>query len=110
MVAAKQRVDAMLHNGEDYDHGNAVDCGKEVVGDSVRVHVGGLRDEVGGHLSLAEPVDYECDAIKKISASYDGEITEFVWAYKARVAVRPFLSSSMKDALHGTDMPYFLWT
>ena len=65
MVAAKQRVDAMLHNREDYNHGNAVDCGKEVVGDSVRVHVGGLGDEVGGHLGLAEPVDYECDAIKK---------------------------------------------
>ena len=26
------------------------------------VHVGGLGDEVGGHLSLTEPVDYERDA------------------------------------------------
>ena len=33
-----------------------------------------------------------------------------LWAYKARVAVRPLLSSSMKDALHGTDLPYFVWT
>ena len=65
MIAAKQRVDAVLHDGQDYNHSNAVDCGEEVVGDSVGVHVGGLGDEVGGHLSLAEPVDYECDAKEK---------------------------------------------
>ena len=65
MVAAKQRVDAVLYNGQDYNHSNAVDCRKEVVGDSVGVHIGGLGDEVGGHLGLAEPVDYECDAKKK---------------------------------------------
>ena len=52
----------MLHYGQDYDHGDAVDSGEEVVGNSVGVHVGGLGDEIGGHLGLAEPVDYEGDA------------------------------------------------
>ena len=52
----------MLHYRQDDDHGDAVDGGEEVVGDSVGVHVGGLGDEIGGHLGLAEPVDYESDA------------------------------------------------
>ena len=33
---------------------------------------------------------------------------EFIWAYNAQVAVRPFLSSSTKEALHGTNLPYFV--
>ena len=44
------------------------------------VHVGGLGDEVGGHLSLAEPVDYECDA-EIFLVSYNEKIAVFVWAY-----------------------------
>ena len=65
MIATEERVDAMLYYGEDDDDGDAVDGGEEVVGDPVGVHVGGLGDEVGGHLSLVEPVYYECDAKKE---------------------------------------------
>ena len=65
MIAAKDGIDAVLHYGYDYDHRDAVDGGKEVVGDAVGVHVRGLRYKIGGHLGLAEPVYNECDAKKK---------------------------------------------
>ena len=65
MIATEDGVDAMLYYGEDYDDSDAVDGGEEVVGDPVGVHVGGLGDEVGGHLSLAEPVYYECNSKKE---------------------------------------------
>lgn len=42
--------------------------------------------------------------------SYEWEVDSIVWAYNARVAVRPPLSSSTKEALHGTDLPYFVRT
>ena len=45
---------------------------------------------------------------RELSDSNRQEVAKFIWAYNARVAVRPFLSSSTKEALHGTDLPYFV--
>ncbi len=72
MVAAQGGVDDVLDDRKDDDDCNAVDCGEEIVGDAMGVHVGGLRDEVGGHLGLAKPVNYECDAkVKTISERWN---------------------------------------
>ena len=58
---AKARVDDAVHDGDEDDDCQGVDVLHDVVGDAVKLHLAGLRDEVVEHLAVDDPVDGEED-------------------------------------------------
>jgi hypothetical protein len=55
--AAESGVEHVLRKGQEDDDGDGVKEGDNIVGHAMRFHCCSLRDEVSGHLALAEEED-----------------------------------------------------